>query len=87
MIYRKLTVLITILTLNFILITHFAYAQQATPRISIGSGTPNIIKDANLKVELISEGLELPTSMAFLGSNDILVLEKDKGTGTEDCKW
>ena len=31
-------------------------------------------------MELISEGLELPTSMAFLGPNDILVLEKDKGT-------
>jgi glucose/arabinose dehydrogenase len=31
-------------------------------------------------VELVSEGLELPTSMAFLGPDDILVLEKDKGT-------
>ncbi len=82
MINRTLTtlVLITILALNSILITHFAYAQQETPRISSGSGTPNIIKDPNLKVELISEGLELPTSMAFLGPNDILVLEKDKGT-------
>ena len=82
MINRTLTILIlnTILALNFILITPFAYSQQETPRISIGSGTPNIIKDANLKVELISEGLELPTSMAFLGPNDILVLEKDKGT-------
>jgi aldose sugar dehydrogenase len=82
MIDRTLTILvfITILALNFIPITHFAYAQQETPRISSGSGTPNIIKDPNLKVELISEGLELPTSMAFLGPNDILVLEKDKGT-------
>jgi len=31
-------------------------------------------------VELVSDGPELPTSMAFLGPNDILVLEKDKGT-------
>ena len=73
-------VLITILVLNFIPITHFAYAKQEKPSISTGSETPNIIKDPNLKVELISEGLELPTSMAFLGPNDILVLEKDKGT-------
>lgn len=59
-------------------ITYFVQAQQETPRISIG-GTPSI-KDPNLKIELVSEGLELPTSMAFLGPNDILVLEKDKGT-------
>jgi hypothetical protein len=50
-------VLITILALNFIPITHFASAQQEKPRISVGSETPNIIKDPNLKVELISEGL------------------------------
>jgi aldose sugar dehydrogenase len=73
-------VLITILGLNFILMTHFACAQQEKPSIRTGIETPNIIKDPNLKVELISKGLELPTSMAFLGPNDILVLEKDKGT-------
>lgn len=56
---------------------YFAQAQQETPSISFG-GTPSI-KDPNLKIELVSEGLELPTSMAFLGLNDILVLVKDKG--------
>jgi aldose sugar dehydrogenase len=46
----------------------------------------SIIKDAlfvtdpNLKVEPLDQGLENPTSMAFLGPDDILVLEKDKGT-------
>ena len=39
-----------------------------------------IITDPNLEVEQVVEGLELPTTMAFLGPNDILVLEKDKGT-------
>ena len=38
------------------------------------------IKDPNLGVELVSKGLEFPTSMAFLGPDDILVLEKEKGT-------
>jgi aldose sugar dehydrogenase len=33
-----------------------------------------------LIAELVSSGLELPTSMAFLGPDDILVLEKNKGT-------
>ncbi|MGI0042942.1 MAG: PQQ-dependent sugar dehydrogenase, partial [Nitrososphaeraceae archaeon] len=30
--------------------------------------------------EVVAEGLTLPTTMAFLSQNDILVLEKDKGT-------
>ena len=37
-------------------------------------------KDPNLKAEAVYSGLEFPTSMAFLGANDILVLEKDSGT-------
>ena len=39
-----------------------------------------IIKDPTLKAELVTEGLKHPTSMAFLGPQDILVLEKDNGT-------
>ncbi|HKQ21107.1 MAG TPA: PQQ-dependent sugar dehydrogenase [Nitrososphaeraceae archaeon] len=57
----------------------FTCAKQATPDFTTGSGNPTII-NSNLKVESVSGGLELPTSMAFLNQNDILVLEKDKGT-------
>src|SRR5919107_5537885 len=42
-------------------------------------GHPQIY-DPNLHAEVVVEGLELPTTMAFLGPNDILVLEKEKGT-------
>jgi aldose sugar dehydrogenase len=38
------------------------------------------VTDPNLKVEVVYEGLEHPTSMAFLGKDDILVLEKNNGT-------
>ena len=38
------------------------------------------LNDPNLKVETIVEGLSLPTSMAFIDNNNILVLEKEKGT-------
>ena len=38
------------------------------------------LRDPNLKVETVATGLDFPTSMAFIGPNDILVLEKDKGT-------
>src|SRR5918994_2606793 len=62
------------------------YAQEEIEGVnaSIGGGEDEeqpSIKDPNLGVQLVSsDGLEFPTSMAFLGPNDILVLEKEKGT-------
>lgn len=38
-----------------------------------------VVKDTNLKIETVVSKLENPTSMAFLDSNEILVLEKDSG--------
>lgn len=37
------------------------------------------VKDDNLVVEKITDGLDIPTSMAFLGPNDLLVTEKETG--------
>ena len=55
--------------------------EQNIPDVNaaIGGETANI-RDSNLMVETVAEGLEFPTSIAFLGPNDILVLEKEKGT-------
>ncbi len=39
-----------------------------------------IIEDPNLSAKVVFTGLKFPTTMAFIGPNDILVLEKDKGT-------
>jgi glucose/arabinose dehydrogenase len=39
-----------------------------------------VLNDPDLKSQIVVEGLDLPTSMAFLGPDDILVLEKNKGT-------
>lgn len=36
------------------------------------------ITDPDLKVELVAAGIELPTTMAFVGPNDFIVLEKGK---------
>jgi aldose sugar dehydrogenase len=47
--------------------------------VSIVKDVPFVV-DPNLKVEALYQGLEHPTSMAFLGQDDILVLEKDNGT-------
>jgi glucose/arabinose dehydrogenase len=46
---------------------------------SSNEGVTAKVLDSDLKVKLHSTGLEAPTSMSFLGSDDILVLEKDKG--------
>ena len=60
---------------------HFVHAQQAIPGVvaSIGKGEPTV-RDPNLKIETVATGLALPTTMAFAGPGDILVLEKNKGT-------
>ena len=38
------------------------------------------VLDSDLKVERVTSGIKFPTHMAFLGQNDILVLEKNDGT-------
>lgn len=38
------------------------------------------VNDPKLKVEMVVEGLNFPSSMAFLGQDDILVTEKNNGT-------
>jgi glucose/arabinose dehydrogenase len=44
-----------------------------------GAAAYPAIKDPNLKVEIVAEGITFPTSMAFLAKDDILVLEKNTG--------
>jgi glucose/arabinose dehydrogenase len=39
-----------------------------------------IINDSNLAIQIVYKGLKSPTAMAFLGPDDILVLEKNLGT-------
>jgi glucose/arabinose dehydrogenase len=60
---------------------HFPNVQAYIPvlRFAQDNGNPTVA-DAGLKTEMIAQGLELPTRMAFLGPNDILVLEKNNGT-------
>ena len=62
-------------------ISHLVYAQQNIPCVvaSIGKGEPTV-RDPDLRIETVATGLTLPTTMAFVGPDDILVLEKDKGT-------
>lgn len=55
---------------------HFAHAVEA---FRLFSNVPTI-NDPTLKIDIIFKGLNFPTSMTFVGLNDILVLEKNDGT-------
>src|SRR6478672_4274384 len=68
--------MLSILLLSIIPLSNIVYAAytKAPP-----SATGPTINDSGLKVETVAKGLKYPTSMAFLGSNDILVLEKNIG--------
>src|SRR5215218_11424421 len=49
------------------------YAQQNQSLVA-----ENItLFDPNLKIELVASGLDFPTTMAFLGQDDFLILEKN----------
>src|SRR5712691_196527 len=58
---------------------HTFTAYAAYTKATVASGGP-ILNDPNLKVEALIKGLDVPTSMAFLEPNDILVLQKNTGT-------
>lgn len=64
-------------SIGFIPHTYF-YANAAYTKAVPAAAGPTI-NDPNLKVEVVFKGLRIPTSMAFLGHNDILVLEKNSG--------
>jgi glucose/arabinose dehydrogenase len=78
--YKK-AILFTIALVFLLPILPIIYAQQNIPGVvaSIGKGKPAFI-DPNLKIETVTTGLVLPTTMAFVGPDDMLVLEKNKGT-------
>jgi len=67
--------------LSFVLVTGGINLTPTTPQLFAQFDVPRITMDHNLKIEIVSKGvIKFPTSMAFLGPNDILVLEKNEGT-------
>ena len=69
--------------LHFILqINHSAFAKPIAskyPEVALPFPKGPTILNPELKTQVVFRGLEYPTSMAFLGPNDILVTEKDEG--------
>jgi glucose/arabinose dehydrogenase len=56
----------------------FLAALFGLPSMLNAQSTPSLV-DPNLRVRTVIENLDQPTSMAFLGANDFLVLEKATG--------
>lgn len=76
LVFLLLFISIAIFISNFGMVFAQEYRQN---EFTDGSGKPYIL-DNSFDVELVSDGLDLPTNIAFIGPNDFLVLEKDKGT-------
>jgi aldose sugar dehydrogenase len=47
---------------------------------TIESPLPEIVGDQNFEVEVVFNGINITSNMAFLGPDDIMVLEKNEGT-------
>ena len=91
MLYLITLIVMASLLSGFLSLEDFAYSQNATTTTTKSqeipgslfakpTDSPPIINDPKLKVQLVYRGLELPTSMAFIAQDDILVLQKAKGT-------
>src|SRR5215216_19445 len=70
-------ILSVLLFLSITLFVFFSYSniyaqQQNEPQSNNGI----VLSDPNLKLELVTSGLDFPTTMAFLGQEDFLILEK-----------
>ena len=71
-------VIITILVSASILLL---FLYDGVSKSSTSTPNPKMpIRDPALKLELVADGLDYPTQMAFLASNDFLVMENQKGT-------
>jgi aldose sugar dehydrogenase len=75
-------IFIILLSLSFpLLLFSFCniYAQQNQNQYYPLSAENITLYDPNLKIELVASGLDFPTTMAFLGPDDFLILEKNTG--------
>ena len=61
--------------IRFIMLTAIV---SVTTIVGYGQSTPSLV-DSNLRVRAVVQNLDQPTSTAFLGPNDLLVIEKATG--------
>ena len=71
--------IISLLIFSSVINFHSVRAQEEFAQTEFEEeGKPKLF-DSNLRISTIAEGLSTPTTMAFVGPGDFLVLEKDTG--------
>ena len=75
--YNKTSLCIKKLTKFYIISFTLVLATGLLFQYQFSTALAQSVDDQNLNVEAFVEGLNLPTSMAFVDSNNLLVLEKD----------
>ena len=75
----SITILIIVVTLLFNPSETQGQMKLKERPFSLSAFHPRVF-DSSLQLQEVVRGLEIPTTMAFLGNDDFLVLEKDKGT-------
>jgi aldose sugar dehydrogenase len=73
------SLLITITVANFLTLNNVTGIDDEQFQPQMMDSFPKV-NDTQLKVERVVEGLNFPSNMAFLGKDDILVIEKKNGT-------
>src|SRR5215210_9276026 len=85
--FRFIMILVAFMLISVIIVCYYSaskqvsiYAQELVySNPTVESGGPNVT-DSNFAIETVATGLKIPTDMAFLSDDDILVLEKNNGT-------
>jgi aldose sugar dehydrogenase len=73
-------ILFVVLFVSIVMSIHYLFNYDGNVITQQQQQQGPLINDPNLQAELFVDGLSLPTSMAFIDNNNILVLEKELGT-------
>src|SRR5215210_1323464 len=85
--FRFIMILVALMLISVIIVCYYSASKQVSiyaqellySNATVESSGPNVT-DSNFTVETVATGLKVPTDMAFLSDDDILVLEKNNGT-------
>ena len=78
---RTLSIMLVfvVICIGLVCIEHFDSVDAQSNKKSKKEPSIPILKDSNLKTELIVDKLQFPSGMAFIGNDDLLVIEKNTG--------
>ena len=85
MLLSLITCLVLLLVTQVLAVTNYCSTQgncfvQKANSYNVSTSSIPFIRDPGLHIEKVYQGLEFPTSIAFLNQSDIIVLEKNRGT-------